>query len=222
MARARQRCFRRSRCGRVKGAFLDWQMRAAAPPGIILGGLANAVSVARALGSTGVPIYALGSGDWDAVEHSRFVRAYIRPDEHDLQEGWLRWLESEATQLQGAVLLPCGDDGVELIVRNRVRLEGLGYRPIEANDDVALIMLDKGKTYDLACQIEVPTPRTVALEGSDAAMAVAVAELGFPCALKPLSSHEFARRVGTGKAILVRDAGDLTGALRAAAAHGLS
>jgi D-aspartate ligase len=194
-------------------------MSSASPPAVILGGHANAVSVARALGSSGVPVYALGWGPGATVKHSRFTQSFISVDKHDLQGGWLSWLESEATRLEGAVLLPCGDDGLELIARNRGFLEGLGYRPIEADDDVVLTMLDKSKTYALARQIDVPSPRTVALEGSED-IALAVSDLGYPCALKALHTHEFARR-GVDKVIVVHDAGDLEAALRGIAAHGL-
>ena len=47
-----------------------------------------------------------------------------------------------------SVVLPCGDDGLELVARHRQEMEAVGHRPIEANDAVVLAMLDKWKHTD--------------------------------------------------------------------------
>jgi predicted ATP-grasp superfamily ATP-dependent carboligase len=53
-------------------------------------------------------------------------------------------------------------------------------------------MLDKGRQYDLARQVGVDTPHTVTVRSAEDAAAAADA-IGFPCALKPVHSHLFAR-----------------------------
>lgn len=190
------------------------------PAAVILGGLANAVSVARALASDGVPVYALGASSWDALSHSRAPKEYVRPEGADLQAWWLGWLEREAPRLPDAVLLPCGDDGVELIALHRAELLDLGYHPFEAQDDVALTMLDKAKTYELANRVGVPAPRSVDLSATEDRLQ-AVADLGFPCALKPLHSHVFARHLGGGKVLRVSGLDELESALRETDSRGI-
>jgi D-aspartate ligase len=160
--------------------------------------------VARRLSRNGVPVYALGTGGDDPVRYSRHRRAYVRFEAGaQIQRHWLAWLEREAEALRGAVLLPCNDEGLELIAKARERLHGLGYRPFKADDDVLMAMLDKRRTYAIAREIGVPTPRTLTL--SDCSSLEDAAGLGFPVALKPAHSHLLSRRPGWGKVVVVDD-----------------
>ena len=175
------------------------------PPAIVLGGDVNAASVARSLGSAGIAVYALGTGGIDPVRDSRFCTCYVRFDRGEgLQDRWHAWLHDNATRLGGAVLLPCNDDALELIVASRAVLERLGYRPFEADDEVLAAMLDKRRTAELAARAGVPAPRTVVLEDRHSLERV-VAEIGLPCGLKPLHAHVLARHPGWGKIVIARD-----------------
>ena len=96
------------------------------PPAIVLGGQAIAIPVVRSLAAAGVRAYAAGAdAAYDCVAYSRHCAGYT-----DLGsgEGWidrcLAWLEEEAPAR--AVLLPCSDEGIELIVRHGERLEDSG------------------------------------------------------------------------------------------------
>ena len=116
-------------------------------------------------------------------------------------------------------LLPAGDDGLQLIAENRARLEQWGYIPVEADDDVLLAMLDKFRTFELATAAGVPAPPSMVV--SSAADATTVAErIGFPCGLKPLHSHLFARHFDA-KMLDVGDLDELNAVLERAAPHGL-
>jgi predicted ATP-grasp superfamily ATP-dependent carboligase len=176
------------------------------PPAVLLGGSANAVSVARSLWAAGVPVVALGHSD-SPVRHSRACDVFVDLGREDgVQQRWLRWLDDGP---HGAVLLPCEDDGLELIVTHRRRLARLGYRLVEADDAVARDMLDKNRTYELARGLGIPAPRTLTVR-TMADVERAAGELAYPCALKPVHSHRFQRRTGTGvKAFVVHDAGEL-------------
>jgi D-aspartate ligase len=177
------------------------------PPVVIIGGKANAVSVARSLHRAGVKVYAIGDHT-SPVRSSRSCALFT-----DLgggaqaQSRWLDWLARSGPQ--GAVLLPCNDDGLELIARHRSALVGLGYVPFEADDDVALAMLDKARTYALARSIGVSSPRTLTVRGPQDVNSVAH-NIGYPCALKPLHSHVFQRHAGARvKAFVVNDSAEL-------------
>src|SRR5919199_3930848 len=160
------------------------------PPAVLLGGEAIAVSACRSLGWAGVRVHALGDPR-DPVRRSRWCREFVPVGSKEgVVERYLEWFESEGPR--GAAILPCDDYGVELIARNRARLCEWGYLPVEGNDDVMLAMLDKERTYELAREAGVATPRSATVRSADEALAAAD---GFepPVGLKPLQSHEWAK-----------------------------
>ena len=173
------------------GGAGDPSRRWSGPPAVLLGGRGPALSVARIARSARrarARARRAAGARWRG--RATATGSWRRRAAGRLQERWLDWLEREGPA--GAVVLPCEDDGLELIARRRGRLERLGYLPIEADDDVVLAMLDKGATYRRARAVGVPTrARSIVRDAADVDRAVA--ELGFPCAVKPVHSHRLAR-----------------------------
>jgi predicted ATP-grasp superfamily ATP-dependent carboligase len=180
---------------------------------ILLGGGPIAVSVARSLGKFGIPVHAVGNAEWDTVGHSRYCASFThvphenRPQQYFGQLAQRRWGE--------AAIFPCDDHSLELVARRRAELVGLGYRPIEAADDVLLAMLDKERTYQMAEQLGVGVPRRFVVEGPEGLDdQLAASGISFPCVLKPLNSHLFAQRFGTtAKVVRLPDRAALTRAV---------
>jgi predicted ATP-grasp superfamily ATP-dependent carboligase len=161
------------------------------PPAILLGGEAIAVSACRSLGWAGVRVHALGHAR-DPVRRSRWCHEFVAVGSKEgVIERYLEWLESGGPR-GGAVILPCDDYGVEMIARNRARLEEWGYAPVEGEDEVMLAMLDKERTYELAREAGVATPRTATVRTADEALG-AVGGFELPVGLKPLQSHVWAQ-----------------------------
>lgn len=182
-------------------------MSAPLPPAVILGGSFNAVSVARSLSRIGVEVHALGDR-MSPVRYSRCCDRFVDLGTGDeMQARWLEWLGRRPAD--GAVVLPCDDDGLELIALHRAELVALGYRPFEADDDVVLAMLDKDRSCELAREIGVRAPRTLAVR-SRSDLGDSLDPFGYPCALKPIHSHLFARSFGRSlKAFTVDDRAQL-------------
>jgi D-aspartate ligase len=169
------------------------------PPALLLGGGVVALSVARGLSAAGIPVIGLGHGD-DPLRHSRCRVEFVDSGGGDgVQARWLEWLRSGPHR--GAIL-PCNDDGLELVARNREHLVELGYAPVEADDDILLAMLDKARTAELAQRAGVDLPRTAVVERGRP-LAGELAGFAFPCALKPRESHRFAHHFGMRKKLLV-------------------
>lgn len=176
------------------------------PPAVVIGGVVGALSVTRALARKGIEVHVLSPVMHSPIPRSRFPAACVQfQNKHTIQDDWLAWLVEKGPE--GAALLPCDDDSLELIVRNRAPLVELGYRPFEADDEAALATLDKARIYDLAAEAGVAAPISIRLQDT-ADFEEAVSRMLFPCALKPLHSHLFARYY-TVKAVVVQDAEDL-------------
>lgn len=171
------------------------------PPALLLGGGVVALSVARGLSEAGIAVIGLGHRD-DPLRYSRCRTTFVDTGSGEaVQERWLEWLDQGP---RSGVVLPCCDDGLELVARNRNRLVELGYSPVEANDDVVLAMLDKARTADLASAAGIDLPRTAVVERGHP-LADELEGFAFPCALKPRESHRFARHFGMHTKLLIVD-----------------
>ncbi|HEX7059066.1 MAG TPA: hypothetical protein VF176_04375 [Solirubrobacterales bacterium] len=170
------------------------------PPVILLGGNVTAVPVARSLGRAGIAVHAIGAPG-DPVKHSRYCRGYepVAPGD-TMQDRWLEWLLERAPR--PAVVLPCADDGIELVARNRGMLAEHGLQSVEGDDGVMLAMLDKHRTYEIAERAGVATPRTHTVRAR-ADMGEALDPFEYPCGLKPIHGHEFAQRSGIKAKVIV-------------------
>lgn len=177
--------------------------------------------VIRSLGAAGVPVHAVGAPE-DPVRYSRYCTSYSSLPEYRGGDDrrWLDWLET-AGPAGGGVIMPCSDRTVELVARNRGALERRGYTPFELDDELALAMLDKDRTYELAKRAGVATPAWSTVRTREDA-ASALDELPFPCAVKPLASHEFTLRTGRrDKLFVVRSRGELEQRLAWLLDHGI-
>jgi D-aspartate ligase len=185
------------------------------PPLAVLGGSYNALSVARGLHRRGVAVRVLADGRSavasQTLGRSRAIERVVEPAGGDPAPAWRDALERDA---DGAVVLPGSDEGLEFLVDHDAWLRGLGYRPIEHAGPVNRALLDKEATFELAQAAGVPAPR-VARVGSAAEASARAAEVGFPCALKPVHSHRFARTASgaeAGKGRIVHDPGGVVAA----------
>lgn len=104
-------------------------------------------------------------------------------------------------------MLPCSDEGLELIINHRATLEK-HYKVIEANDDVIRSMLDKALTYELAQKLNVPAPRIWQVD-TQADLLKHLDEFRYPCALKPRSSHDFVKHFPSLKMFIVDSSEEL-------------
>ena len=78
-------------------------------------------------GPVRVRVHALGDAS-DPVRRSRWCSEFVSTGSKEgAIERYLEWLETGGPR--GAAVLPCDDYGVEMIARNRARLDEWGYLP---------------------------------------------------------------------------------------------
>ncbi|HKE89510.1 MAG TPA: hypothetical protein VKB45_04170 [Gemmatimonadales bacterium] len=187
------------------------------PPAVLLGGGANALSVARSLRRRGIRVVAPGGPD--ALRHSRCAQWLPLSGAGDVVERWRDWLTGAAGRsFAGAALMPCGDNGLELVLRYRAQLVD-DFRVYEANDAVLAAMLDKAATYELARKVGVAAPQ-VWLTESREDWARMLQQVRYPCGLKPRLSHRFAK-FAEEKMFVAHDAAELEAAHRNVESYGV-
>lgn len=174
------------------------------PPALVLGGSANALSIARSLAGLGVRVRGMGTAPF--VGRSRFLETVPVRLGDDPEAALAEALLGPATaHLAGSVLLVGGDAGLTTVLDHR---DALAERYVLDTGDLAgrRTLLDKLATYDAAREAGVPTPLYWRLDGL-ADLDRFRDELVFPLILKPLSSHRYQERFPDGTKF--RSAGDV-------------
>ena len=189
------------------------------PPAVILGGGANALSIARSLGRYGVKVFAINQPG-KSIRYSRYAEWIpVPPSQESYEEGWAKYLTGPpAERLRGAVLLAASDPALELLVHHR-KVLARRFRLDASNPEAQLCMLNKLRTYEAAVAAGVPTPRFWVVK-SAAELAPLRPALVFPLIVKPQLSHLFVARFGK-KFFVAKDFAQLTEAFAVATGAGL-
>jgi len=163
------------------------------PPAVIVGGDHGCLSIARSLGSAGVPVYAINHPLSD-VRYSRFCNwVDLSKSKAIGTDAWAAYLLGrESDPLRGAVLLAASDEAIELIAENR-QLLCEKFTLDLSNPAAQLCMLDKLSTYRVAKAAGVPTPKFWRANTRDDIVKLEH-ELVFPLILKPILGHKFSRK----------------------------
>ncbi len=186
----------------------------ALPPVVLLGGEANALSVARDLGRMGVKVYGIGEVD-SFVRFSRFCHWINVPGCGTTEKSWANYLlGDESKWLEGAILLSCSDAGLQVLIRHRERLQQR-YQLDESHPPAQEMMLDKLTTYRAAAAAGVATPRFWEVASADE-LEHSREQLVFPLLVKPRLSHLFERQFGR-KHVIVESMESLNRVLKQAA-----
>ncbi len=171
------------------------------PPAILLGGGANALSVARTLRRQGVLVLSLGNRE-SGLEYSRFCKWIALSGPGDIHSRWRQWFTDVGRkEYAGAAIIPCGDDGLEFVLNHRAELAEK-FLVYETNDEVLAAMLDKAGTHALAKKAGVATPEIWSVSTREDILQI-MDSIRFPCGLKPRISHEFKKF--TDKKLIVAD-----------------
>jgi predicted ATP-grasp superfamily ATP-dependent carboligase len=159
------------------------------PPVILLGGGVIALSIGRSLARANVRTYVLDDPESEAY-FSRHCIGIPIPSSKNNIDGWYEWLLNEGNKIHSrSILIPCSDEGLTLIAQHRAELEKF-YNVIDGDDNLILALLDKLKTYDLACKHNIPVPGTWEINSVDDLHKL-TGKIKYPCALKPRESHLF-------------------------------
>ena len=163
-------------------------------PVIVLGGEANALSVARDLGSMGVKVYAIGEAA-SCVKSSRYCQWVVPPKTGSSVKSWTDFLlGNDSEYLRGAVLLACSDSGLQVLIPNRRELSKK-YRLDISNTQAQNEMLDKLTTYKHAIKSNTPVPKFWEVSTKEQVAAVKD-QLVYPLLVKPRLSHLFEAKFG--------------------------
>jgi len=189
-------------------------------PVLLLGGQENALSLVRSLGGRGVPVRVAASPSCVALKSRFCAGAYPTPAGCDRKEHWGELLlGGSRPELRGSAVFPCCDDSIEFVVDHRSELER-HYLLDDHVPGMALAMLDKRRTLDLARAAGCPVPGHWEVKTIEDIERIE-GEVMFPVLIKPILSHVFQRHYGHKKMLLVHDFPELVASAREAIGRGL-
>jgi len=178
------------------------------PPALILGGTTTALGFARSLSWKGIPVTVMAAFPEHPAMRSRTVRKVLSADPLDnperCLEDILKWGRREGNK---SVLIPTLEEFVKIVSDHREELAEYFYFRLPSRRLVDL-MLDKGNQYRFMKECGLAGPVSVYFTGPDFVDLV-TEEVGFPCVIKPCSSHVWRQVPGRFKALEIVSADEL-------------
>lgn len=161
------------------------------PTAILLGGLANTTSAARALGRQGIPVVVIARAS-SAALRSKYVQAYPVPERLKAVDYYRQLLLDQSAFAAGSVIFPCEDAAIAFVAQHKRELAQHYLLDIQKTEH-QLQLLDKEKTLHLARQTGIGAPRYWTIRHSQDVNAL-LADIEYPVLIKPIHSHIFQRR----------------------------
>jgi len=156
--------------------------------GIVIGGDYQGLGIVRSLGRRGIPVCVIDD-ERSIARYSRYTKIAQRVpsllDAKDMVQALLDF--GQAHQLYGWVLFPTRDEHVATLSQCREELSGIFRVPTPPWETIKWLW-DKRNTYQLARDLEIPTPRTWYPRSVKDLEEV---EGHFPVAIKPAIKEHF-------------------------------
>jgi D-aspartate ligase len=176
------------------------------PPAIVMNVFYTGLGIARSLGERGIPVIGLSSAKGIYGNFTRYAKVTTCPDSREQPEALLGYLLEKREELAGGIIFPTRDD--DLVFLDRFREQLIPHFELVLPESAVLhACLNKWETYQWALEAGVPAPKCWIAEQKQDIERI-LADVTFPCVLKPLASHHWHRggnwgKVGGRKAISV-------------------
>lgn len=154
---------------------------------VLDGGEFSTLAIVRSLGRRGLRI-TLGASQSDAIaRYSRYVDAFfVYPDPMRDSEGFLQAIEERVSGQSFELLMPVTELTCLPLAKNRSRIEAHTRLALPSNT-AFMAAIDKARTFKLAAEHGVPIPVTYTVDSPDT-LEACVAQVRFPCVIKPVRS----------------------------------
>jgi D-aspartate ligase len=179
------------------------------PGAVIIEGHVQGLSNTRSLGEAGIPVYVVDKTNCIA-RYSRYCRKYFRCPDYNTDE-FAEFLLNLAVveNINGWVLIPSNDHAVYTISKHKARLESY-YKIITPALDIIENIYDKAKLIKIACDINIPVPKTIYLRSPDDEQ---IKEINYPVLTKGKNGLSFYIAIGK-KALIAETENELRNNLR--------
>lgn len=156
---------------------------------IVIGCRVPGLAIVRALANKNIHIIAMTYSKYDIAHLSRYVSEVVPiPLPEENEEQFIELLVENSHRWEGALFLETAYNIAVILSKNKEKLSRY-YKIVSPDWDVLRIFVEKEKTYALAEECGVPHPGSYSL--ASLADLKDVADIPYPCILKPVRSFEF-------------------------------
>lgn len=149
------------------------------------------LGIARSLAVRGVPVIGLTAQKGVYGNFTRYARIVHAPNSRTEPEALLPYLLKLGQEIGPSVIFPTRDDDVIFLDRFRDELQKC-FRLVTPESPAVKACLNKWETHQWAQKAGVPTPRCWLIQSQDDLERV-IAEVTYPCVVKPVSSFDWHR-----------------------------
>ncbi len=171
---------------------------------IFLGAGPTALAGIREVGEYGLSVFAIGVNKYETGLYSKYVTSLGEADPMKDAEKVHALLSRFANEHSGVhILIPTGDEYVEFLSKNQSALEQ-HFQYSLLKRDVSGELLSKSLFYELCQKHAIPAPDTWS-STSDISLSQWADKVMYPCFIKPVYYHKWAKIYGLTKGFSVED-----------------
>lgn len=156
---------------------------------LLLGGIANSLSVARCLGKNNINVNIASPIDCVVAKSRHIKNHFVQPENLSREDFYYDLLLQQDKIKPEAVIFACDDDAISVIAKNKDFLKKKYILDIQKPEH-QLDLLDKQKTIELAKKVNCPAPKYWQIEKPEDVIK-AIPDITFPVLIKPIYSHIF-------------------------------
>ncbi len=176
---------------------------------IFLGAGPTALAGIREVSREKLDVFAIGLNRFEAGLFSKHCTSLGVCDPFKDSKGLVKLLENFAQKESGKlILIPTGDEFIEFLSQYKEELAYFGYKFSLLNNDLSELFLNKEKFYNLCQQTKTPAPKTWTIN-QDSSLEKWSQDALYPCFIKPIYYHKWAKVYGLKKGFLVFDKDEL-------------
>ncbi len=169
---------------------------------IFLGAGPTALAGIREVGEEGIQTYSIGLNPYETALFSKYTTklGYAHPEKEP--EKLLKILNDFSSKEKDInILIPTGDESIEFLSKYKDRLKSK-FRFSLLKNDISEIILNKEKFADLCKEVGIPAPKTWT-PNSEITLEEWAETVMYPCFIKPVYYHKWAKIYGLKKGFLV-------------------
>jgi len=176
---------------------------------IFLGAGPTALAGIREVAEEGLEVFAIGLNKFETGLYSKYSTSLGVCDPFKNSKGLVKLLENFAqNKNEPLILIPTGDEFIEFLSQYKKELADFGYKFSLLENDLSELFLNKEKFYNLCQQTKTPAPKTWTIN-QDASLEKWSQDALYPCFIKPIYYHKWAKVYGLKKGFLVFDKDEL-------------